>query len=133
MSPRWGGFRGYFDHCDFSSLTRIVQAELLSDLDPLGDLLHEVVELEIAILFAFELSLFCPNFRCHMVEAISDDVVDKIVPVEVEFFMLLRRYGLRREEKRKESDVTFPVLAFQLGTGGSSTEGGDGGGIRSAE
>ena len=108
-------------------------AELLGDFNPLGNFLHEVAEFEVAILLTFEFCLLSPNFRCHMVEAISDDVVDEIVPVEVEFFMLLRRYGLRREEKRKESDVTFPVLAFQLGTGGSSTEGGDGGGIRSTE
>ena len=68
-----------------------------------------------------------------MVEAISDDVVDKIGPVEVVCFMLLRRDGLRRVEKRKEPNVTLPVLAFQLGTGGSSTESGDGGSIRSTE
>ena len=105
----------------------------MSNFDPLGDLLHEVAEFEIAVLFAFELSVFCPNFRRHVIEAISDDVLDEIDPVEIVFFVLLHRDGLCRVEKRKESDVTLPVLAFQLGTGGSSTESGDGGGIRSTE
>ena len=31
---------------------RAVQAKLLGDLDPLGDFFHEVLEFEVAILFA---------------------------------------------------------------------------------
>ena len=105
----------------------------MGDFDPLGNFLHKITEFEIAVLLTFEFCLLSPNFRCHVVEAISNDVMDKIGPVEVIFLVLLRRDGLRRVEKRKEPNVTLPVLAFQLGTGGSSTESGDGGSIRSTE
>ena len=98
----------------------------MGDFNPLGNFLHEVAKFEVAIQLAFELCLLGPNFRCHVVEAISNDVVDKVGPVEVVFFVLLRSDGKSRVEERVETDVTLPVLAFQLGTGGGSTKSRDG-------